>query len=226
MKPYYQEKGITIYHGDCREILPGLEHVDLVVTDPPFNVGYHYKSYKDKLSSEEYAALLVDAIRMPAVVVHYPEDMFFVSSCLRQQPRKCVAWVYNALTPRKWRMFAWFGIEPDFSLLKQPYKNPDDKRIMKEKEKGKEGANLYDWWHNEQTKNVSKEKTEHPCQMPLVVMKKSLAITKGEVVADPFMGSGTTLRAAKDLGREAIGIEIEEKYCEIAAKRLAQGVLF
>ncbi len=224
MKPYYEHAGITIYHGDCREIRPGLS-CDFVVTDPPFNVGYHYESYSDNLSGDEYSNLLKSTITPPAIVIHYPEDMFRVALAIGCCPDKCVAWTYNALTPRKWRMFAWFGMAPDFSLVRQPYKNPGDKRILKALGDGKTGASLYDWWHCEQVKNVSHDKTAHPCQMPISTMKKALLVTPGKIVLDPFMGSGTTLRAAKDIGRQAIGIEIEEKYCEIAAKRLSQEVL-
>ena len=225
IKPYYEEDGITIYHGDCREILPHLPKVDLVLTDPPYNVGYHYESYSDRLSNEEYASRLKFAICPPAVVIHYPEDMFFVALSIGQSPLKCVSWVYNAHTPRKWRTIAWFGISPDLSKVRQPYKNEGDKRIQNRIKEGKEGASLYDWWHIEQVKNVCHEKTEHPCQIPVEIMNRIITTTMADTILDPFMGSGTTLVAAKQLHRKAIGIEIEEKYCEIAVKRLGQGVL-
>lgn len=224
MKPYFSEDGITIYHGDCREILPQLEGAT-VITDPPYNIGYHYDEYKDSLTEEEYRELISSTVRTPSVVLHYAEDMFGIASALNELPNKCTAWVYNANTPRMWRMVAWFGCYPDFSLIKQPYKNSSDSRIQKLIENGSLGRDLYDWWNDEQVKNVSKEKTEHPCQIPLAIMTKVVGITPCELILDPFMGSGTTLRAAKDLGRRAIGIEIEEKYCEIAAKRLAQKVM-
>jgi DNA modification methylase len=224
LKPYYEHKGITIYHGDCREILPQFPKA-IVVTDPPYNIGYHYDTYKDSLSEEQYRELIASTVRTPSVVIHYPEDMFGISSALNELPEKCVAWVYNANTPRQHRMIAWFGCEPDFSLVKQPYKNPTDKRIEALIQNGSAGTNLYDWWNVEQVKNVDEEKTQHPCQIPLEIMSKVLAITPDALIVDPFCGSGTTLRAAKDLGRKAIGIEIEEKYCEIAAKRLGQEVL-
>ena len=223
MKPYYEEDGITIYHGDCREVL-GLFPEGVVITDPPYNIGYEYDSYKDELTQEEYRSLISDTLRLPSVVLHYPEDMFGVFVALNELPEKCVAWTYNAHTPRKWRMISWFGSVPQFQLMKQPFKNPTDRRIAAKLDRGDEGCDLYDWWHDEQVKNVSEEKTEHPCQIPLEIMKKVVGITLGNLVVDPFMGSGTTLRAAKDLGRRAIGIEIEEKYCEIAAKRLSQKV--
>jgi DNA modification methylase len=225
MKPYYDQDGIIIYHGDFREILPHLPKIDLVLTDPPYNVGYHYESYSDNLSKEDYSNMLRFALSSPSVVIHYPEDMFFVAKSIGQVPEKCVSWVYNAHTPRKWRTIAWFGIRPDLSKVKQPYKNEGDKRIQKKIANGEQGASLYDWWHIEQVKNVCHEKTEHPCQIPVEIMNRIILTTEVEIILDPFMGSGTTLVAAHQLHRKAIGIEIEEKYCEIAVKRLRQGVL-
>jgi DNA modification methylase len=225
MKPYYQHAGITIYHGDCREVLPSLPASGVVVTDPPYNIGYHYDGYKDNLSEDEYRELISSTVRLPSVVLHYPEDSVGISFALNELPEKCVAWTYNANTPRQWRMISWFGITPDFSRMKQPYLNQNDRRIRALMDGGSLGRDLYDWWHEEQVKNVSEEKTEHPCQIPLSVMLKICGVTHCGLVIDPFAGSGTTLAAARAHGITAIGIEIEEKYCEIAAKRLSQEVL-
>lgn len=224
MKPYYEDPSCVIYHGDAREVLPGLPE-GVVVTDPPYNVGYHYDSYVDRLSADEYAVLLRETLRLPAVVLHYPEDIFEVAGILGELPQKVAAWVYNANTPRQWRMVAWFGCAPDFKKMRQPYKNLTDRRIQRLMAEGSEGTALYDWWHDDQVKNVSDEKTAHPCQIPEAVMKKIVGVTPAELIIDPFMGSGTTLRAAKDLNRRAVGVEIDERYCEIAARRLAQEVL-
>lgn len=224
MKPYYEHAGITIFLGDCREILPSLSGT--VVTDPPYNIGYEYgDSYKDDLSEDEYRELIAQSTRLPSVVIHYPEDMFGVASALGELPEECVAWTYNAHTPRKWRLIAWFGNKPDFSLVRQPYKNLSDKRIVAKLDAGSEGCALYDWWHEEQVKNISEEKTEHPCQIPLEVHDKDSA----SYAMRPGCRSVRWFRhnppRSQDLGRKAIGIEIEEKYCEIAANRLRQEVL-
>lgn len=223
MTPYYQDSAITIYHGDCREILPIIRNGCVSISDPPYNVGYEYEGRSDNLPRSEYLLLLRESLSAPSVIIHYPEDMFAIATAIGE-PNECAAWTYNAHTPRKWRMVAWFGVSPDFSLVKQPFKNIRDRRIIAKLDRGDEGCSLYDWWHEEQVKNVSAEKTEHPCQIPLSIMQKILGITTGDII-DPFMGSGTTLRAAKDMGRKAIGIDIEERYCEIAAKRMAQEVL-
>ena len=80
---------------------------------------------------------------------------------------------------------------------------------------------MYDWWNINQVKNVSKEKTEHPCQMPLEVMKNIVGILPEEyIIVDPFMGSGTTGVACKELNRDFIGIEIDKKYFDIARNRI------
>lgn len=230
MKAYYSHKGIELYHGDCREILPIIRRPeDVVITDPPFNVGYHYQGYSDRLAESEYKSLLAVSLCKPCVLIHYPEDTFKIAAWLEVIPDKCVAWTYNANTPRQWRMCSWFGHKPDFSLVKQPYRNPTDRRVAALMESGSEGCPLYDWWHDEQVRNVSSDKTSHPCQMPIGIMKKvcGVTVTSGRVL-DPFCGSGTTLLAVKELGLQggAVGIELEEKYCEIIATRLSQDVLF
>ena len=223
MSPYYQDESVTIYNADCRDVLPtlGQGSIDLVLTDPPYNVGYHYASYKDAMPDAEYFTWLAEIIGPRSVFIHYPESVVRFAIELGVAPTKVVAWVYHANTPRQWRSLAWFGVSPDFSNSGQPYQNPTDKRIQRRIAEG-HSARLYDWWEVEQVKNVSAEKTEHPCQIPESLMKRILEVTPADTILDPFMGSGTTLRAAKDLGRKAIGIEIEERYCEIAAKRMSQ----
>lgn len=218
--PYFSESGITIYHGDCREIVPALD-AGLMVTDPPYNVGYHYNEYEDAIDTVDYWKFLAAALRPPFVVIHYPESLFPIAQSFGA-PEKVVAWVYHANTPKQWRAVAWFGLTPDLTKDWQPYRNRSDKRIRALMAQGRE-ARLYDWWEYEQVKNVSDEKTDHPCQIPSKLMQRILKVTPFDgPVIDPFCGSGTTLVAAQELGRRAIGIESSEEYCEVAANRLRQ----
>ena len=224
MRPYYEHAGITIYHGDCRDVVPQLPR-GLMVTDPPYNVGYHYDEHDDAMPDSEYWQFLGDVLRMPLVFIHYPEAMFPMARLLSRSPDEIVAWVYHANTPKQWRSVSWFGVTPDMSLDGQPYRNPSDRRVRRLMAEGRL-ARLYDWWEIEQVKNVSTEKTAHPCQIPLSLMLRVLRVTPFDgPVIEPFSGSGTTLLAAKELGRSAIGIERSEAYCEIAAKRLQQEAL-
>jgi site-specific DNA-methyltransferase (adenine-specific) len=223
MKPYYEDEFVAIYNADFREV--ELPRDGVVVTDPPYNMGYHYKSYSDDLTQHAYLNLLERSMDIcennPFVMVNYPELTTSFAVHIGHAPKKLVSWVYSANTPRQWRAISWFFITPDLSLSGQPYKNPTDRRIKERIENGEE-ARLYDWWYEDQVKNISDEKTDHPCQIPESLMKRILTVTPASTYIDPFMGSGTTLRAAKDLNRKAIGIEIEERYCEIAANRMAQ----
>jgi DNA modification methylase len=135
-------------------------------------------------------------------------------------PEKVVSWVYNSNTGKQHRDIAFFGIKPDFRKVGQPYKNPKDKRIAKRISEGKT-AKLYDWWEINQVKNVSAEKTEHPCQMPLKVMENIIGILPdGFTIIDPFLGSGTTAVACLNLKRNFIGVELDHKYFEISKQRL------
>jgi hypothetical protein len=216
---------IELRYGDCLELLPRLRRSgDVVVSDVPYNVGIAYDGYDDHLPPDEYAGLIRAACQPPCVIISYPELMVRIAMILGMEPSRICAWVFHSNTPRQWRAVSWFGVEPDLSRLRQPYKNPTDARIQELVEAGSDGCALYDWWHIEQVKNVSNEKTEHPCQTPVEVMRNIIAITPcdGRII-DPFMGSGTTLVAAKELGKAAIGIEQSDRYCAIARDRLAEG---
>lgn len=222
---------IEIYNCDCRDLLRSQDIIDkkiCIVTDPPFNVGYKYNTYKDNLPEKDYYEFLEHVLTsngLPFVVIHYPEQLYKLSLRVKRFPEKIIAWVYNANTKKQHRDIGFFGVTPDLSKVKQPYKNPKDKRIQEQISKGKTGTDLYDWWFINQVKNVSKEKTAHPCQMPLEVMKNIIGILPDEyIILDPFMGSGTTGVACKELGRDFIGCEIDEDYFKIACKRLGVNV--
>lgn len=222
MRPYYADDAVTLYHGDARDIVPSLDGV--VITDPPYNVGYHYRRGGDNRPDAEYDDLLRLCLRVPSVVVAYPEITYRVAALLGAIPKRCAAWVYPANTPRQFRQVAWFGIDGFPDRVRQEYRNPTDKRIAERIVRG-EQARGYDWREIPQVKNVSAEKTAHPCQNPVAVMSWIVEATDADLIIDPFNGSGTTLVAAKKLGRKAVGIEMDEQYCEITARRLSQGVL-
>lgn len=194
----------------------------LVITDPPYNQKYHYSDYKDNLSTDQYINLL-SSIPKPCVIIHYPEETInILPIALKAKCEQVVSWVYNSNTGKQSRLISWWGCKPDFRKVTQPYKNPNDKRVIKLIEKGKTGAKLYDWWEVNQVKNVSKEKTEHPCQIPEEIIKRIILTTAdtSTLIIDPFAGSGTTLKVANDLGYNFLGFEIDTEYIEIIKNRL------
>lgn len=215
---------IRIYHGDNTHVLPQL-NLDLslcvFVSDPPFNVGYHYNEFKDRVPESEYHKRLGEMFGMNKhVLIHYPEALYKHAMQIRTAPTKVVSWVYNSNTGRQHRDVAFFGVQPDFRKVQQPYKNPNDKRIAERIANGK-AARLYDWWQVNQVKNVSADKTDHPCQMPLEVMQNIIGILPDDLtVIDPFLGSGTTALACMKYGRKFIGIEMDAKYYNIAFRRI------
>lgn len=205
-KPYHDEDGITIYHGDCREILPHLPKVDLVLTDPPYGIGrdgkpastsshgghkgYEFLGWDSKPPSDDTLRLVLGAGDEAVIwgANYYPQ--VFSSS---------PGWL---LWDKGQRIDQADG-ELAFSTRKGPLRVFTLNRVA-----------------------LMQDGAVHPTQKPEALMKWCISFfPNAQTILDPFMGSGTTLRAAKDLGRKAIGIEIEEKYCEIAVKRLAQGVL-
>ena len=196
-----------------------------IVTDPPFNVGYHYEWYADNMEEWEYYEWLGDILTTldcPYVVIHYPEELYKVAFQVWEFPDRIVSRVYNSNTAKQHRDIAFFRIEPDFKKVRQPYKNPNDKRIRKLIAEWKTWGRLYDRWNVNQVKNVSKKDNSHPCVMPVGVMKNIIWILPEDyIIVDPFMWSWTTAVACKELGRNFIGSELNPHYCEIAEKRLA-----
>ena len=194
----------------------------MVITDPPYNQGYSYNQYKDKMTEKDYIDLL-SKIPTPCVIIHYPEETInLLPKAIKAKCEQVVCWIYNSNTGKQSRIISWWGCKPDFKKVRQPYKNLNDKRIQKRIAEGKTGAKLYDWWNINQVKNVSKEKTEHPCQIPEEIINRIIRTTANEddLIIDPFGGSGTTGKVAEDLGFNSIMYEIDSKYCDIMINRI------
>lgn len=213
---------ITLYNADCLDIMREMPDNAIIVTDPPYNMNYHYNIYKDNKEENDYLEMLYSIFnRHRHIIIHYPEMLYKYAIRLGKAPDKVISWVYNANTPRQHRDIAFFGINPDLTKGKQEYKNTNDKRIKQRILEGKQ-ARMYDWFEISQVKNTSYEKTEHPCQIPEKVIEKILSILpKDSIIIDPFMGSGTTAIVADKLKMEYIGIELDEKYYNISKQRLA-----
>lgn len=208
-KPYYQDDAVTIYHADCREILPHLEPVDLVLTDPPY--GLNYRAHTP--NAKEFDVIHGDDSE---------PDLAFLFSLSCNDKVVFGANCFPRQLPHRGRWICWDKrVDPKADkMLGSPFelawtsKTSGYDKIVRLMHGGVVNAD-----HRETDRL-------HPTQKPTGLIKSILAFyPKAQTILDPFMGSGTTLRAAKDLGRKAIGIEIEEKYCEIAVKRMRQEVL-
>ena len=211
---------VKIVNDDFRnQVLPE----GLVITDPPYNQGYSYNQYQDRMSEVDYIDLL-SAIPLPCVIIHYPEETInILPQALQVKCEQVVCWVYNSNTGKQSRLISWWGCKPDFRKVRQPYKNPSDKRIQKRIAEGHTGAKLYDWWEINQVKNVSQEKTGHPCQIPEQLIERIIKTTAepNQVIIDPFGGSGTTSKVAQELGYDSVSYEVDASYCEIIKKRVS-----
>lgn len=213
IEPYYEADGIAIYLGDCSEIAPALGRFDLLCTDPPYGIGEargKNKSRTKAAKSKDYG--VSDWDDAP------PSDGLLTS--LRSQARwRCIfGGNYFALPPSScWLVWDKENGASDFADAELAWTNYTCAVRLKR----------HRWAGMLQADMGRKEERSHPTQKPLAVMSWAISLCpdKPTSVIDPFMGSGTTLRACKDLGIRCVGIEREEKYCEIAARRLGQGVL-
>jgi len=214
MKPYYQDDAVTIYHGDCREIVPQLGRFDLLLTDPPYGIKHESSHVADTTT----AAWMRSRI--------YGDDDTSLRDCaLAWNAEWCVFASIKAPPPVGWRgCMVWDkGEAAGMGDLSFPWK-PNWELIF--------AAGNH--WTGRRDTGVLRGPTmvtrasmgrKHPHEKPVWLIAQILAKHTAEIVLDPFAGSGTTGRAAKDLGRKATLIEREERYCEIAASRMAQEVL-
>jgi DNA modification methylase len=265
MTPYYQDEHATIYHGDCREILPNLDDIGAIVTSPPY---WALRDYGDERQ--------IGGELTPDAYIRAMQELF--TYALRSLCDDGTAWInlgdsYAAsgkggggtLKDRKnWRDLigrrGWRSPPPGYKrkdLTLCPFQVASALRgsgwflrstIVWEKVSPHEPTREdrpsncheylflmaksedYRYCQNGFSRSVVRvahgERPNHPATMPIELARRCIIGSDTTPILDPFMGSGTTLRAAKDMGRNSVGIELDERYCEIAANRLRQGVLF
>lgn len=218
MTPYYDEDGITIYHKDCREVLPTLENCDLVLTDPPYGLSLATE-YEDRYGKE----LLLGARRInhpPLTGDSTPFDPAHLLGFGR-----CVLFGANYYMDRL-PVGGW--------LFWDKVCSNDVRRLSKYWSDGElawsnvfKGVKAYRHAWNGFSRSSENSFHVHPTQKPVSLMKWILGqwSEPDDLILDPYMGSGPIAQACHEMGRRYIGIEIEERYCQIAVGRLAQGVL-
>lgn len=220
MTVYYQDELVTLYHGDCREFTEWLD-ADVLVTDPPYGIGWYGTTWK---TAGAHPGIRND------------EDTSVRDSALTIWGRKPALVFGDVLQPF-----------PPKTASVLVYQKPPDSGFF-----GRKNGWRKDWeavfvcgdWPNVELKRSSVLKTSapslvsitarrypndtgagHPHAKPLDVMEQLVGAGPSGVIADPFAGAGATLRAAKNLGRKAIGVEVDEQYCEIIARRMDQYAL-
>lgn len=256
IRPYYQDAGITIYHGDHREVLPSIADgsFDLVFTSPPYNLGgapwphlghwkpgdspggkskwrngsdgsggVTYSSHADTLPHEEYVSWQRSLLRQcwekltPDGAIYYNHKPRVIGAKL---------WLPLELNPDLplrqvviWKRAGGLNFNPTAYVPTHEWIMIFAKPSFRLKTKGASGVGDV-WTVNQESDNP------HPAPFPLALPLRAIETTGAMSVLDPCAGSGTTLRAAKDMGVKAVGIEVDERYCEMAAQRLSQEVLF
>jgi site-specific DNA-methyltransferase (adenine-specific) len=230
MKPYYEHAGITIYHGDHRSIDIDV-HVDAVITDPPFSE----RTHKDNdASANGHLGAGKDLCKRREIGYSWLTEEDVIELCARiskWNPAWSVVFTDHTLAPVYWREFTLLG---RYCFAPLPFYSPGRSVRLS----GDGPSSWTDWIIPSRTAAASrwgtlpggyvyrKDASERVGSKPLALMKAIVSdyTASSGMIIDPYMGSGTTLVAAKNLGCKAIGIEIEERYCEIAAKRLSQEV--
>lgn len=204
----------------------------LVLTDPPYNLGFDYGDVSDNQDDDAYWRMIDQFLHQAhaasaddahLMVIHYPEHFFDLAEVYRASPWKrhqILTWTYNGHTAngtttklrRATRQILWMtkGNPKTFpERILRPYRNPNDNRIKARMAAGHEGARPTDHFHVEQVKAGSEEHRGYSNQIPEALLRQLVLLTTepGQVVADPFAGTGSTLRAALNVGRKAWGCD-------------------
>lgn len=205
--PYYSDDAVTIYHGDCAEVMAEMPDasVDLILTDPPYPREFEYlyvvlaDSAARLLKPGKSLLTLLGHYQLPTVIDAFDGKLRYNWLCIQRNttwPR-----MFGARAIAHFKPLLWYTQGP----IEQGAPVNDEVTYV--------------------TKGIRTVKAMHQWGQPPLYQPIMRLTEPGDLILDPFMGSGTNLYVAKDLGRKAIGIEIEERYCEIAARRCSQEVL-
>lgn len=208
MKPYYQDDLVTLYHGDCREWMPTLKPDDAILTDPPY--GIDYDPLHGGNGSKMWGRARIhgdDGPFDPAFLLGHPSILWGANHYANRLPASG-GWLVWDKTPR--------GIRGGFiaSHAELAWTNL--------------GTRVHKFALEWQGNLRNGEGFHHPTQKPVALMRWCIGLLPDDddqLILDPFCGSGSTLVAAKEMGRRAVGIEIDERWCERAAVRCSQEVL-
>jgi hypothetical protein len=211
IQPYYQDESVTLYHGDCLEITAWLD-ADVLVTDPPYGM-----AYVSSWTTRRPVANDHDASARDGALARWGDRPALVFGTWRV-----------ARPPATRQVITWHkrSIGPGMGDLSMPWGNATEEVYV-----------LGKGWSGSRRQNIIATDDQrggtvgvaalvgHPTPKPVGLLEQLIECAPEGVIADPFAGGGSTLLAARNLGRRVIGVEIEERYCEVIAKRLAQGVL-
>jgi site-specific DNA-methyltransferase (adenine-specific) len=248
MKPYFENDDIKIYQGDCREILPEIKDIGLTLTSPPYNAAKEYGKCEDNLSIDDYWKFTKEwmgACRSSSVQggwiaanipfwsgsrpkIFMPNKFIELMEEVEYEFKDWITWVKGSLEAPVTNTTGWGNYPTTMSLRagaepiligRNGWSDPTDKDIT-----WKEWAK----WSVSVWSMPCSHNKEHPATFPIDLPTRIIKLyaAPADVILDPFMGTGTTIDAAYRLGRKAIGIELEERFCEIAAKTLSQLRLF
>lgn len=206
--PYYQDEHVTLYHGDCLTEHREWLDADVLVTDPPYGIDYQSGSRRDSLA----ASILgdKDTAARDCVLAEFDGPALVFGTWRIPRPPETRALLV-------WDTKGALGMG-DLSIPWKP--SSQEVYVIGQGFTGRRTSNVLTY---APVQSMARNGRDHPHQKPIPLMRDLIAKCPPGVIADPFAGSGSTLVAARNLGRKAIGVELEERYCEIIAKRLAQG---
>lgn len=212
MDPYYQDESVTLYHGDCLDVMGSVDF-DSVVTDPPYGINFRPRDHaRDAQESVEWDdrvpyELLPMFGRCPVIWFGSPIKVSeaFGPEGFAEPPTRMLMWAPKftlSMSANNGIAYRWHPIY----TWRLPTQSPAVHDVLVD------ATERSHWWN-------------HPATKPLSLMRRLVAMVGPGTILDPFAGSGSTLRAAKDLGIKSVGIELDESYCEVIATRMSQGVL-
>lgn len=229
MKPYYQDDSVTIYHGDCLQLFGEMHSVSIdgLVTDPPFAFAGGSSNGRTALVTDQFFAHWWRSICQGLDRLLKPDGEGFIWCDWKTARLIAEGWNLRDQSYDLWRVTQMLYHYREMPGQGQPFRSSVDMIAYVRGPKAIP-TRIPNTTHNWISKYWYYGKHEfHPAEKDPAIAGQLIewCSDAGDIILDPFMGSGTTLRAAKDLGRKAIGIEIEERYCEIAAKRMSQSVM-